>query len=110
MDLFKKEAVFAENLSEDLQEKIYLYEKKATFLKLRDEEKLGSYDAPFPLSFLKYMIDFNEEQSINNLLETLGNSFFVANDLEVGNKIFYIELKRQASRWQISILKQKKEI
>ena len=109
MDAFKKEVVFSENLGEELQQKIYLYEKKATLLKLRDEEKLGKNDAPLPLSFLKYMIDFNEEQPLNNLLETLGDRFFVLNDLEDSAKIIYIEIKRETNLWQISILKQAKE-
>jgi hypothetical protein len=106
MEGFKKEAIFSEKLSEGLQQKIYLYEKKATLLKLRDEEKLGKSNAPLPLSFLKYLIDFNEEQPLNNLLETLGERFFVLNDLEDSAKIFYIELKRETNFWQISILKQ----
>ncbi len=109
MDAFKKEAVFVENFSDDMQQKIYLYEKKATFLKLRDEEKLGKNNAPLPLSFLKYLIDFNEEQPLNNLVEALGERFFVLNDLEDSGKIFYIELKRETNFWQISILKQSKE-
>lgn len=109
MDLFKKEALFAENLNEQLQEKVYLYEKKQSLLKLKSEEKLGQLDAPFPLSFLKYLIDFNEEQALNNLFDTLSETFFVVNDLEDTLKIYRIELKKEANRWQIFILRQNQE-
>ena len=77
---------------------------------LRDEEKLGQLAAPLPLTFLKYLIDFNEEQSLNNLLDTLGNTFFIGNDLEDPLKIYRIELKRETNRWQIFILRQEKEL
>lgn len=109
MDLFKKESPFAENLNEQFQDRIYLYEKKQSLLKLKNEQKLGQVAAPFPLSFLKYLIDFNEVQALNNVLETLGETFFVENDLEDTLKIYRIELKQESNHWQISILRQNKE-
>jgi hypothetical protein len=55
------------------------------------------------------MIDFNEQQPLNNLLEVLGEKFFIINDLEHNSKVYFIQLVREADRWQFYILKAEKE-
>jgi hypothetical protein len=110
MGVFKKETAFAENIDDPLQERIYLYERKTTFEKLKEKENLGKAIAPFPLSFLKYLIDFNEQQALNNLLEVLSNKFFVVNDLEPSSKVYYIQMSSEGQRIQFYILKQEREI
>jgi hypothetical protein len=109
MGVFKKETVFVENIDDPLQERIYLYQRKTTFEKLKEKENLGKSIAPFPLSFIKYLIDFNEQQALSNLLEVLSNKFFVVNDLEPSSKVYYIQINSEGGRVQFYILKPERE-
>ncbi len=109
MDLFKKEAVFHEEIGEALLERIDIYCRKTSFQKLRDTESFGTNNSPFPLTFLKFLIDNNDQQSLNNLLEVIGDKFYVINDLEEAKKVYFIQLKRESDRWQIYIHKPEKE-
>jgi hypothetical protein len=75
---------------------------------MKSYDLLGSKEAPVGLVFLKFLIDTENHQGLYNIVQVLGEKFYVMNDLEKKSDPHYIEFKNDAStrnRWQIILLR-----
>lgn len=93
-------------LSDSLKE----YTTREALKEMQSFDKLGTKDQPVPLTFVKYLIDSENHQGLYNLAGVLGDSFWMANDVDVKWKAGpeYVELKNDGStgnQWQLYIMK-----
>ena len=49
---------------------------------MKQLDSLGQRKQPFPLIFLKYLIDFDYHQGLFNVVRIIGEEFYVINDFE----------------------------
>lgn len=70
-------------------------------------DKLGEKRQPFPLKFLKFLIDFDFHQGLYNILAEIGDEFYLLNDVEGKKTPFRIQLKNDEStnyKWNIKVI------
>jgi hypothetical protein len=76
---------------------------------MKHYDNLGSKDAPIPLKFLKFLIENEKHQNLFNIIQVLGEQFFVENNIDkVESKLEKVSIENSHStgnQWQISILK-----
>jgi len=106
---FRYDYVFSMAELQLLQENLKPYVARAALEEMKAWDKLGSQDAPVPLTFLKYLIDSQNHQGLYNLTGVLGEKFWVFNDvdLKISNPTEYVELRNDASTgnaWQLFVL------
>jgi uncharacterized protein (DUF2249 family) len=73
---------------------------------MKIEQKLGSKDLPLLLLYLKFLIEFKRHGALYNMINILGNKFYVLNDLDDDPTPYLIELKNEQKtnwNWQIYI-------
>jgi hypothetical protein len=72
-------------------------------------DKLGSQEGPVPLLFLKFMIDMQEHTGMYNLLNIVGDEFYVSNEIDSGFKTQVERIKiinnDSDKQWQIYIVR-----
>lgn len=106
---FRYDHVFSLAELQLLQENLRPYVARAALEEMRAWDKLGSAEAPVPLTFLKYLIDSQNHQGLYNLTGVLGEKFWVFNDVDakIPNPTEFVELKNDASTgnaWQLFVL------
>ena len=65
-------------------------------------------DLPVLLLYLKFLIEFKRHEALYNMVNTLGDRFYVLNDLDDDSKVHLIELKNDEKTswdWQIYVFK-----
>ena len=76
--------------------------------KMKKQDKVGSKKAPFPLRFLKFMVDKEMHQNLFNVIQVVGDKFYIKNDIDSGvEKLDFIQLKNDVTtgyQWQLLIL------
>jgi len=108
MESFHDDFEFTQQMISTLTEPIKKFQTRAALNDMKSYDKLGSFEAPMGLVFLKYLIDTENHQGLFNVVSVLGDKFYVNNDLEKKEKPVYIELRNDAAtknHWQIIILK-----
>ena len=72
-------------------------------------DNLGTKSAPIPLKFLKYLIENEKHQNLFNIIQILGDEFFVENNIDKQvSKLEKVSIENSQSTgnlWQIIILK-----
>ena len=90
-----------------IQKPLEKFQTRKSLNIMRRIDKLGKKLQPFPLKFLKFLIDFNFHQGLYNILAEIGDEFYVINDVESKKKPFKILLKNDEStnyKWKIKII------
>lgn len=111
MKKFKFDYIFTLSMEKVLLPMIQKYSsiKSLRSMKMRDE--LGGKKSPIPLRFIKFLIDKKMNQNLYNIITTIGDKFFIFNDIDgKGKKTDYIHIKNDVStgfKWNIHILKTK---
>lgn len=101
--------IFAPNVVGVMEKTIDKYMALKALNEMKRFDKLGTKKGPVPLMFIKYMIDQEKHKGLYNLINTLGNKFYVENDLDGKElaSVQYIEIKNDESTkniWQIYVL------
>jgi hypothetical protein len=107
---FKYDHVFSLSEFQLLSSTLKEYTSRRALDEMREHDRLGSVQAPVPLSFLKFLIDGDNHQGLYNLVNVLGDEFWVTNDIDARWKPApeYIAMKNDEStsrQWQISIVR-----
>lgn len=108
MDVFRDDFEFTQSMITDLSGPIKKFQTRSALNDMKSYDLLGSKDVPVGLVFLKFLIDTENHQGLYNIVQVLGEKFYVVNDLEKKTDPHYIELKNDAStknRWTIILLK-----
>jgi hypothetical protein len=94
----------------NLEKVAYKYFNRKALQKMKEEDLMGEKSAPIPLTFVKYLIDTQDHQKLFNIIDIVGNNFYVMNDLDKGlgkENIVPIQLEHNRQfqfNWKVSIL------
>jgi hypothetical protein len=108
MDTFRDDFEFTSAMIAELSGPIKKFQTRSALNDMKSYDLLGSAEAPVGLVFLKFLIDTENHQGLYNIVQVLGEKFYVSNDIEKKTTAHYIELKNDAStknRWTIIMLK-----
>lgn len=108
---FKYDYIFNSKMIRFLDEQMENYFSRAGLEEMKHYDSLGSKKGPVPLLFVKYLIDKKQHQGLNNLIEVLGESFFIKNNIDdpsIAFEVDYVSLKFDQTvdpPWQLYIEK-----
>lgn len=109
MGQFKKDFIFTEELTQVLSERLRSYQTRDALLDMKTFDGLGGYDEPIRLIFLKFLIDSNQHQGVFNIVDIIGDNFWIKNDIDQSDRPVKISLLNDAStnyQWKITLLNQ----
>ena len=75
----KYDYVFSLNMMNNLSKRLRTFMKREALIEMMNYDKLGTSEGPVPLLFLKFMIDMEEHQGLWNLINVVGERFYVSN-------------------------------
>jgi hypothetical protein len=110
MDKFKFDYVFTPKMKNILESKLKKFTTLTGLKEMKEYDYLGSPKGPVPLRFIKYLIDTDNHKGLYNMLQVLGDNFYVMNDIDEKKLVKssnLVELKNDLStnyQWQIFIL------
>jgi len=108
MDQFREDFEFTSKMISNLSQPIKKFQTRKALTDMRDFDKFGTKEAPVGIIFLKFLIDTDNHQGLYNVVNVLGEKFYLMNDFEGKSTPYFAELKNDAStnnRWQITLLK-----
>ncbi len=107
-----KDYPFSAQSIKKLAAPLSLYQRIKSLQQMKKYDKIGSKKTPVILSFLLYMISFDQHQGLFNVTSVLGNRFYVTNNFDKKHSFpVLIDLRNDEStnfRWQIKVLAEKK--
>lgn len=105
---FKYDYLITLKLKNELDSKLshFLLRKNLEFMKKNDG--LGDKDAPIPLIFIKYMIDYNKHKELFSLVDIVGDRFYIRNDIDKDDKSPVSQIRIQndfqtSFKWEITV-------
>lgn len=107
MDLFKKDYQFTEEMIALLSANLEKFQTRSAIQEMKAYDNLGSRQAPVGLIFLKYLIDTNNHQGLYNIINVLGDKFYVNNDWEdriAPHLIKLVNDEKTKFKWQILLM------
>ncbi len=105
---FKYDHVFSAAELQLLEGTLKEYTTRSALEEMRAWDKLGTTEAPLPLTFLKFLIDSQNHQGLYNVVGVLGDQFWVSNDIDKNAAAEYIELRSDSTSnysWALSIVR-----
>lgn len=110
MEKLRYDYIFSLNMMNNLNKRLRTFMKRDALVEMMTYDKLGTSEGPVPLLFLKFMIDLDEHQGLWNLVNVVGDRFYVSNeiDAEFKPKPELIQLQNNDAtgrHWQIYIIK-----
>lgn len=110
MDKFKFDYVFTPKMTKILDERLPKYIAKRGLEEMKEFDGLG-VEKGVPLRFIKYLIDTKNHDGLYNIIQVLGEQFYVQNDIDdkkfvkAPTKISLINDEYTNYEWQIQVLK-----
>lgn len=106
----KYDYVFSLNMMNNLSRRLRTFMKREALIEMMNYDKLGTTEGPVPLLFLKFMIDMEEHQGLWNLINVVGERFYVSNEIDDSFKpkpelVQLLNDETTGRRWQLVILK-----
>lgn len=106
----KYDYVFTLNMINNLSAKLKKFMTREALTEMMTYDKLGTKEGPVPLLFLKFMIDMQEHTGLYNLITTLGDEFYVSNEIDPDFKtgverIKIINNDATEKQWQIYVVR-----
>jgi hypothetical protein len=109
MDKFRFDYVFTLQQNKDFAPVVKTFSSHKSLKDMFELDKLGSKKAPIPLTFIKFLIDKEMHQGLYNMINILGDTFHIKNDIDLNVKTLeLISIRNDQStrfRWQIAVLK-----
>lgn len=110
MDKFKFDYTFSAKMIKILDEALPRYYDLNGLEEMKKFDGLGDTQG-VPLRFIKYLIDTNNHDGIYNIIQVLGESFYVQNDIDLKKfvsaptKILIVNDEYTSYQWQIHVIK-----
>lgn len=106
----KYDYVFTLNMINNLSGKLKKFMTREALTEMMTYDKLGTKEGPVPFLFLKFMIDMQEHTGLFNVVNILGDEFYVSNEIDQNfqTKIERIRLVNNDStgkQWQIYVVR-----
>lgn len=109
MGKFKYDYIFSLNFVTKYEQTISKFSSLKSLKEMKKFDKLGTNKAPVPLRFLKFLIDQNKHQNLYNIIQVLGDTFKVENDIDKKHKeleLVRIENSEETNhKWQLFVIK-----
>jgi hypothetical protein len=108
MELFREDYEFTSKMISQLSQPLKKFQTRQALTDMKNFDKLGTEEAPVGIVFIKFLIDTDNHQGLYNVINVLGDKFFINNDFEGKMESIYAELKNDAStnnHWQITFMK-----
>jgi hypothetical protein len=108
MDKFSSDFEFTSKMISKLSIPMKKFQTRQALKDMKDYDRFGAKEAPVGIVFLKFLIDTENHQGIYNVINILGDRFYISNDFENKTKTVYAEIRNDAhtkNRWQITLLK-----
>ncbi|MCO4753129.1 MAG: hypothetical protein KC478_01540 [Bacteriovoracaceae bacterium] len=108
---FKYDYVFNSKMHSYLEGQMPKFFAREGLEDMKKFDSLGTKKGPVPLLFLKYLIEEGKHQGLFNLVEVVGNEFYVRNNIDdesIASKADYVRLdfsENGQPQWRLSILK-----
>ena len=108
MERFKYDYLFTITIKEKLDPIVKKFGRFQALSEMKKHDSLGAKKAPVPLVYIKYLIEQNSDQLLFNLINVIGEKFYILNDIDKGIKepvrIKLYNNEQSKYRWQIEIL------
>lgn len=106
----KYDYVFTLNMMNNLSRRLKTFMKREALIEMMTYDKLGTTEGPVPLLFLKFMIDMEEHQGLWNLINVVGDRFYVSNEIDASfnpkpELVQIVNDDTTGRRWQLFIVK-----
>ncbi len=82
MNQFSYDYLFEKSDLKILTSKLVSFASYKALQTMKKQSQLGSSTAPFPLLFIKFLIDQHHFKEIYNIMNVVGDSFYVFNDID----------------------------
>lgn len=105
--MYKKSYSFSKAFIAKMQGPLEVYKTRVAISDMLKYDKIGSFENPFQISFIKYLIDYSQHQGLFNIVSIMGESFYIKNDIEKKKKPIFIELLNDESTsysWQLAFI------
>lgn len=112
MDKFREDFEFTSKMISNLSMPIKKFQTRQALKDMKDFDRFGQKEAPVGIIFLKFLIDTDNHQGLYNVINVLGEKFYVNNDFEGKSHPVYAQVKNDAStkhRWQIILFQPEKK-
>lgn len=106
MKRFSSEGRFSAKVIESLSAPLKQYQTRVALQDMKKNDKLGTFNEPVRLMFLKFLIDEDQHQGLWNIVNVLGEGFYVINDLEGRKDPLWVRLRNDRSTsytWQLTL-------
>ena len=107
MEVFKDEFTFSSQKLDAIAAPLQDFQKQAVLRDFKRYDKLGTKRQPVRLLFLKLLIDQESHKGLWNIINVLGDTFYVVNDLEKKSIPVVVKLHNDRStgfKWQLTII------
>tara|TARA_R110000868_G_scaffold117600_8_gene312290 strand:+ start:3753 stop:5312 length:1560 start_codon:yes stop_codon:yes gene_type:complete len=107
---FSSEGRFSARVVEKLADALKQYQTRKALQDMKVADELGTLREPVRLMFLKFLIDQDQHQGLWNIVNVIGEEFYVINDLDGVRIPVWIKLRNDRSTafaWQITIIAKK---
>jgi hypothetical protein len=106
----KYDYVFTLNMINNLSGKLKKFMSREALTEMVTYDKLGSKEGPVPLLFVKFMIDMQEHTGLYNMLNIIGDEFYVSNEIDSNFKtnverIRIVNNESTGKQWQIYLVR-----
>jgi len=110
MEKFKYDYVFTPKMTRILESSLKKFSSFEGLKEMKEFDSLGTPKGAVPLRFIKFLIDTENHQGLFNMIEVLGDDFYVINDIDDKSLVQApnrVKLQNDSStnyQWQIYIL------
>ncbi len=105
---FKNDYIFGSKQRQTIAKSISKFTEPSALKEMKSKDKLGSIKAPFPLTFIKFLIDENMHYALFNITNVIGETFYVVNNIDIKVKnIEHIKLINNIennNKWELTII------
>lgn len=112
MEAFRDDFEFTQEMIVELSAPMKKFQTRSALNDMKAYDLLGTKAAPVGLVFIKFLLDTENHQGLYNIVNVLGDKFYVVNDIEKKDNPVYMWLRNDEStknRWQIILLKDPKK-
>lgn len=109
---FRYDYLFNSKMLDYLEKQMPKFFSREGLEEMKNFDKLGSQKGPVPLLFIKYLVENDKHQGLFNLIDVIGDQFYVRNNIDDEsianeNDLVRLEYKGDAATpfWQLSIVR-----
>lgn len=109
---FRYDYLFNSKMLDYLEQQMPKFFSREGLEEMKNFDSLGSKKGPVPLLFIKYLIENDKHQGLFNLIDVIGDQFYVRNNIDdesIANENDFVRLEFRGDAatafWQLSIVR-----